>query len=52
MEELKEWVMRAEEEEEIRHNIEAQGYMSYNDRLLEEYKNSSNEVCIVSMRLK
>ncbi|XP_053171369.1 helicase with zinc finger domain 2-like [Scomber japonicus] len=48
MEELKEWVMRAEEEEEIRHNIEAQGYMSYNDRLLEEYKNSSNEVCIMS----
>ncbi|XP_053171367.1 helicase with zinc finger domain 2-like [Scomber japonicus] len=48
MEELKEWVMRAEEEEEIRHNIEAQGYMSYNDRLLEEYKNSSNEVYIMS----
>ncbi|CAK6966077.1 helicase with zinc finger domain 2-like [Scomber scombrus] len=51
VEELKEWVMRAEEEEEIRHNIEAQGYMSYNDRLLEEYKNSSNEVYIMSVQV-
>ncbi|XP_053171368.1 helicase with zinc finger domain 2-like [Scomber japonicus] len=51
MEELKEWVMRAEEEAEIRHNIEAQGYMSYNDRLLEEYKNSSNEVYIMSVQV-
>lgn len=40
--------MRAAEEKEIRHNIEAQGLMSYNERLLEEYKNSSNEVHIVS----
>lgn len=40
--------MRAEEEKEIRHNIEAQGLMSYNERLLDEYKNSSNEVHIVS----
>lgn len=44
--------MRAAEEEEIRHNIESQGYMSYNERLLEEYRNSSNEVYIVSARLK
>ncbi|XP_035517753.1 helicase with zinc finger domain 2-like [Morone saxatilis] len=48
VEELKEWMMRAEEEKEIRQNIEAQGLMSYNERLLEEYKNSSNEVYIIS----
>ncbi|XP_042261546.1 helicase with zinc finger domain 2 isoform X1 [Thunnus maccoyii] len=48
VEELQEWMMRAKEEEEIRRNIEAQGYMSYNERLLEEYKNSSNEVYIMS----
>ncbi|XP_040924678.1 helicase with zinc finger domain 2-like [Betta splendens] len=47
-EELQEWMMRAEEEEEIRHNIEAQGLMSYNERLLDEYKNSSNEEHIIS----
>ncbi|GLD65959.1 helicase with zinc finger domain 2-like protein [Lates japonicus] len=46
VEELKEWMMRAAEEKEIRHNIEAQGLMSYNERLLEEYRNSSNEVHI------
>lgn len=40
--------MRATEEKEIRHNIEAQGLMSYNERLLEEYRNSSNEEDIVS----
>lgn len=40
--------MRATEEKEIRHNIEAQGLMSYNERLLEEYRNSSNEEHIVS----
>ncbi|KAM3878008.1 3'-5' exoribonuclease HELZ2 [Diretmus argenteus] len=47
-EELEEWVMRAKEEKEIRHNIEAQGLMSYGEGLLEEYKNSSNEVHIIS----
>lgn len=52
MEELQEWMMRAAEEEEIRHNIQAQGLMSYNDMLLEEYKNSSNEVYIVSISLE
>lgn len=40
--------MRAAEETEIRRNIEAQGLMSYNERLLEEYRNSSNEEHIVS----
>ncbi|KAM7402778.1 hypothetical protein PAMP_017989 [Pampus punctatissimus] len=48
MEELQEWMMRTAEEKEIRCNIEAQGYMSYNERLLEEYKNSSNEVHVLS----
>lgn len=51
VEELQEWMMRAAEEKEIRDNIEAQGLMCYNERLLEEYKNSSNEVYIVSMKL-
>lgn len=48
VEELQEWLMRAEEEKEIRHNIGAQGLMSYNESLLEEYKNTSNEAYIVS----
>ncbi|XP_017277217.1 helicase with zinc finger domain 2 [Kryptolebias marmoratus] len=47
-EELQEWMMRAKEEEEIRHNIENQGLMCYNQSLLEEYRNSSNEVYILS----
>ncbi|XP_075952931.1 3'-5' exoribonuclease HELZ2-like isoform X1 [Anarhichas minor] len=48
VEELQEWVMRAAEEKEIRHNMGAQGLMCYNESLLEEYKNSSNEVHIIS----
>lgn len=47
-EELQEWMMRAVEEKEIRHNIDAQGLMCYNEKLLEEYRNSSNEVYILS----
>ncbi|KAI4827691.1 hypothetical protein KUCAC02_031069 [Chaenocephalus aceratus] len=47
-EELKEWLMRAAEEKEIRQSIGAQGLMNYNLELLEEYKNSSNEVHILS----
>ncbi|XP_070758361.1 3'-5' exoribonuclease HELZ2-like [Enoplosus armatus] len=50
-EELKEWMMRAAEEKEIRHNIGAQGLMCYNERLLEEYKNSSNEVHVMSEQI-
>lgn len=48
VEELQDWMMQASEEQEIKHNIETQGLMSYNERLLEEYKRSSNEVHIVS----
>ena len=48
VEELQEWMMRATEEKEIRNNIEAQGLMCYNELLLEENRNSSNEVHIVS----
>ncbi|KAK1902154.1 Helicase with zinc finger domain 2 [Dissostichus eleginoides] len=47
-EELKEWLMRAAEEKEIRQSIGDQGLMNYNLELLEEYKNSSNEVHILS----
>ncbi|XP_072308707.1 3'-5' exoribonuclease HELZ2-like [Eucyclogobius newberryi] len=46
--ELQEWMMRTEEVDKIRQNIEAQGLMSYNERLLQEYRSSSNEACIMS----
>ncbi|KAM4625518.1 3'-5' exoribonuclease HELZ2-like [Polymixia lowei] len=46
--ELQEWLMRVEEEQEIRRNIDEQGLMSYAERLLEEYKTSINEVHIIS----
>ncbi|CAB1354249.1 unnamed protein product, partial [Coregonus sp. 'balchen'] len=39
VEELEEWLMRAKEDKEI-------GLMSYRERLLEEYRHSSNEVHI------
>ncbi|XP_034389718.1 helicase with zinc finger domain 2-like isoform X2 [Cyclopterus lumpus] len=48
VEELQEWLMRAKEEKEIRHNIGVQGLMCYNERLLEEYKSSSNEVHVLA----
>ncbi|KAM4588239.1 3'-5' exoribonuclease HELZ2-like [Odontesthes bonariensis] len=47
-EELQEWMMRAAEEREIRASIEAQGLMCYNQRLLDHYRNSSNEGDIIS----
>ncbi|KAM9859234.1 3'-5' exoribonuclease HELZ2-like [Aulostomus maculatus] len=48
VEELKEWMMQTKEEMEVRHNIEAEGLMSYNETLLEEYRNSSKEVPVIS----
>ncbi|RVE72874.1 hypothetical protein OJAV_G00043290 [Oryzias javanicus] len=47
-EELKEWMMRAAEEKEIKNTMETQGFVSYNQRLLEEYTQSSNEQDIMS----
>ncbi|KAJ0044086.1 hypothetical protein NL108_005995, partial [Boleophthalmus pectinirostris] len=47
-EELQEWLMRTAEVDKIRQNIEAEGLMSYNERLLQEYRSSSNEVHIMS----
>lgn len=47
-EELQEWIMRAAEKKQIRQNIEAQGLMTYNEKLLEEYRNSSAEENILS----
>lgn len=47
-EELQEWMMHGAEETEIRQNMEAQGLMSYIERLLEEYRNSSDDEHIVS----
>lgn len=41
--------MRAAQEKEIIQNIQAQGLGSYNEMLIQEYRNSSNEVYIVSM---
>lgn len=49
-EELQEWIMRAAEKKQIRQNIEAQGLMTYNEKLLEEYRNSSAEENIVSVK--
>ncbi|KAM6927872.1 LOW QUALITY PROTEIN: 3'-5' exoribonuclease HELZ2-like [Xenentodon cancila] len=46
--ELQEWMMRAEEEKEIKRNIEEQGLMSYNQSLMEEYRSSSTEAHIMS----
>lgn len=40
--------MRAAEKEQIRKNIEAQGLMTYNDKLLEEYRHSSEVENVVS----
>ncbi|XP_026162464.1 helicase with zinc finger domain 2 isoform X2 [Mastacembelus armatus] len=48
VEELQEWMMRATEEKKIKQNIDTQGLMSYNERLLEQYQNSSNKVPIIS----
>uniref|UniRef100_A0A8C7TZ81 Uncharacterized protein n=1 Tax=Oncorhynchus mykiss TaxID=8022 RepID=A0A8C7TZ81_ONCMY len=48
VEELEEWLMRAEEDKVMRRNIKAQGLMSYREHLLEEYRQSSNEVQIIS----
>ncbi|XP_041836471.1 helicase with zinc finger domain 2-like isoform X2 [Melanotaenia boesemani] len=42
-EELQEWMMRAADEEEIRCSIQDQGLMCYNQRLLDEYRNSSGD---------
>ncbi|MED6246503.1 hypothetical protein ATANTOWER_018945 [Ataeniobius toweri] len=47
-EELQEWIMRSDEEKEIRRSIETQGLMCYNQQLLDEFRNSSNEVYILS----
>lgn len=43
--------MCAAEEKEIRQNIEAQGFMPYNQRLLEEYRASSSDGHVVSTDL-
>ncbi|XP_035982534.1 helicase with zinc finger domain 2 isoform X1 [Fundulus heteroclitus] len=47
-EELQEWMMRSAEEQEIRRSIETQGLMCYNQRLLDEYRNSSSEAYVLS----
>ncbi|KAL4655663.1 helicase with zinc finger domain 2 [Arapaima gigas] len=47
-EELEEWLMRYKETEETRQSIKAEGLMSYRDRLLQEYRSTSNEVHVIS----
>lgn len=42
--------MRAAEKKQIRQNIEAQGLMTYNEMILEEYRNSTAEENIVSVK--
>ena len=44
-------MMRAKEEKDIKSTMENQGLLSYNQQLLEEFRNSSNEVYIVSRRV-
>lgn len=49
-EELQEWLMRANENKQIRQNIEAQGLMTYNESILEEYRCSTADENIVSVK--
>lgn len=42
--------MRAAEKKQIRQNIEAQGLMTYNEKILEEYRNSTAVENIVSVK--
>lgn len=42
--------MRAAEKKQIRQNIEAQGLMTYNEIILEEYRLSTAEENIVSVK--
>ncbi|XP_064160131.1 3'-5' exoribonuclease HELZ2-like isoform X1 [Anguilla rostrata] len=48
VEELQEWHMRSTEAQQIQHTVQAQGLGSYRDRLLQEYRSSSNVVHIMS----
>ncbi|GCB60757.1 hypothetical protein scyTo_0009228 [Scyliorhinus torazame] len=47
-EELEEWVMRSEVAQKQKKSAKKQGLISYQDRLLEEYRNCGNEVLIMS----
>lgn len=47
-EELQEWIKCTKEEKEIGQNIEAQGLLTYRQRLLNEYQASNNDGHIVS----
>lgn len=44
--------MRAAEKKQIRQNIEAQGLMTYNEIILEEYRLSTAEENIVSVKYR
>ncbi|XP_036386794.1 helicase with zinc finger domain 2-like [Megalops cyprinoides] len=48
VEELQEWQMQTREAQEIQRGVEAQGLTCYRDRVLQEYRSSSNEVHIMS----
>ncbi|XP_078092612.1 3'-5' exoribonuclease HELZ2 [Mustelus asterias] len=47
-EELEEWVTRSEVAQKQKKSAKKQGLLSYQDRLLEEYRNCGNEVLIMS----
>ncbi|XP_067904315.1 3'-5' exoribonuclease HELZ2 [Heterodontus francisci] len=47
-EEFEEWLMRSEVAQNRRKSAKKQGLISYQDRLLEEYRNCGNEVLIMS----
>lgn len=48
VEEMQEWIMRAREAHKKRKAVEQYGLLSYQDRLLEEYRTCCSEVLIVS----
>ncbi|XP_077192077.1 3'-5' exoribonuclease HELZ2 [Paroedura picta] len=48
MEELEEWIQRAKAAEENKKSAKEGGLLAYQDRLLEEYQQSHNEVLIIS----
>ncbi|MGH0127270.1 UNVERIFIED_CONTAM: hypothetical protein FKN15_008935 [Acipenser sinensis] len=52
VEEMQEWIMRAREAHKKRKAVEQYGLLSYQDRLLEEYRTCCREVLIMSQQIE
>ncbi|XP_058847096.1 helicase with zinc finger domain 2-like isoform X1 [Acipenser ruthenus] len=52
VEEMQEWIMRAREAHKKRKAVEQYGLLSYQDRLLEEYRTCCSEVLIMSQQIE